>query len=118
MDIEGNPTSYNRPAAAVVGAQPTSVPNPYTSDHAPPLLPGDRIVQFGKRLFYICISLYGLKHFALYQVLLRSPRVSHEWFKIGLATTIGTCVCVRLIAVVPSRMVDTKGQIIRKLLNL
>jgi len=42
-----------------------------------------------KRLGYMGISLYGLKHFNFYRVVLHSPHVRHEWFKVGLASSIG-----------------------------
>lgn len=35
------------------------------------------------------ISAYGLQHFNFYRVILQSPHVRHEWFKIGLAATVG-----------------------------
>lgn len=42
-----------------------------------------------QRFVYMGLSLYGLNHFNVYQVILHSPHVSHEWFKVGLAATIG-----------------------------
>ena len=42
-----------------------------------------------QRLLSICVSIYGLQHFHVYHVLLHSPKIRHEWFKIGLASTIG-----------------------------
>ena len=75
MDIEGNPLISGRPV----------VHNPY----APPTR-GSRLFLLLQRGVYMGISLYGLQHFAFFGVLLRSPHVSHEWFKVGLACTIGT----------------------------
>jgi hypothetical protein len=79
MDIEGNPlispSNRGRP-----------IDNPYASDARK----GNRLFLMLQRCVYIIGSLYGLKHFAFYQVLLHSPHVSHEWFKVGLAGTIGT----------------------------
>jgi hypothetical protein len=43
-----------------------------------------------RRVFYMAISIFGLQHFKFYGVILRSPHVRHEWFKVGLATSIGT----------------------------
>jgi hypothetical protein len=43
-----------------------------------------------KRSVYMGISLFGLNHLDVYNVIVRSPNVRHEWFKIGLAATIGT----------------------------
>lgn len=42
-----------------------------------------------KRLTYMGASLWGLNHYNAYNVILRSPHVRHEWFKVGLAATIG-----------------------------
>jgi hypothetical protein len=76
MDIEGRPLVDNPYAASSSSAHPTS-----------PIL--KKIVQNLQRLLYMAISLYGLHHFQAYQAILRSPHVSHEWFKAGLAATIG-----------------------------
>jgi hypothetical protein len=43
-----------------------------------------------KRLTYMGGSGYALHRFQAYHVILQSPHVRHEWFKIGLAATIGT----------------------------
>lgn len=60
--------------------------NPYTV----PDPPMDSVYMFRmKRVLYMSISLFGLQKFKFYGVVLRSPHVSHEWFKIGLATCIG-----------------------------
>jgi hypothetical protein len=75
MDIEGRPLVDN-PYAASSSAPTTS-----------PVL--QKIVQNLQRILYMAVSLYGLHHFQAYQAILRSPHVSHEWFKAGLAATIG-----------------------------
>ena len=77
-DIEGN-------------ARPSAVPNPYYSDPSSGhlQLAGHDLFTIMKRLVYVGMSLYGLEHFNAYQVVLHSPHVSHEWFKIGLASTVG-----------------------------
>jgi hypothetical protein len=75
MDIEGRPLVDN-PYAASSSAPTTS-----------PVL--QKIVQNLQRILYMAVSLYGLHHFQAYQAVLRSPHVSHEWFKAGLAATIG-----------------------------
>ncbi len=42
-----------------------------------------------KRVLIISASLYGLDHFKVYHTVMHSPDVRHEWFKIGLAASIG-----------------------------
>lgn len=77
-DIEGNTSrpAINNPYAAVGG-------HPSNSSLA------NKVFTILKRLLYVGVSLFGLKHFDAYQVILHSPHVSHEWFKIGLAATVG-----------------------------
>ena len=72
------------------GNTTTSISNPYSSSTPPTPLPGDRILTFGKRCFYIIISFYILHYYHVYDAIFNSPKVSHEWFKVGLASTIGT----------------------------
>ena len=78
-DLEGN---ARRP---VGGAANTPVENPYTEETLRP----NELVEKAKRVLYIAVSVYGLDHFKFYGVIMRSPHVSREWFKVGLATTIG-----------------------------
>ena len=65
--------------------QPRPVENPYADD-----MPQNRALEKLKRLLYMAISHFGLDYFKFYGVILRSPHVRHEWFKVGLAATIGT----------------------------
>lgn len=54
-------------------------------------LPGRHPIVIMKRLTYSGISLYGLiQFFNIYNVILKSPHIGHEWFKIGLASSVGT----------------------------
>ena len=78
-DVEGNATRPPR------GGPNTPVENPYAGEPLPP----NELLEKAKRVMYIAISGYGLEHFKFYGVIMRSPHVSREWFKIGLATTIG-----------------------------
>ena len=64
------------------------VDNPF-SNHHPEALTQKRFIDKGQRILYIIISAYALHYFKFYGVILRSPHVRHEWFKIGLAFTIG-----------------------------
>jgi hypothetical protein len=76
-DVEGHPSNPYRVAAAggMGGGGELSRYHPLT---------------ILKRLTYMGASLYALHHFKAYSVIMRSPQVRHEWFKIGLAATIGT----------------------------
>lgn len=47
-----------------------------------------RQIQILKRLFYSTINIIVLRHFNVYHVIMQSPHVRHEWFKIGLACSI------------------------------
>jgi hypothetical protein len=75
-----------------IEGRPATTTNPYTG--GPPvnaLLPAHHPITILKRLCYMGVSLYGLKYLNAYRVILKSPHVRHEWFKIGLASSIGTC---------------------------
>jgi len=41
-----------------------------------------------KRTLYITLAVYGLHHLEAFTSILHSPRIRHEWFKIGLAGSI------------------------------
>ena len=86
-DLEGNAPRPSRGAAA-------PVENPYTAE---PSLPQNELLEKAKRILYIAVSWYGLEHFKFYGVIMRSPHVSREWFKVGLATTIGELVFVYMM---------------------
>jgi hypothetical protein len=105
-DIESNPkVSYTRVRTSDDtgnnATTPTSTTTSSTNHNTVPINPysdisprtktiADRILGYTKRLFYITISGFILHHFKLYQAIFYSPNISHEWFKIGLASTIGT----------------------------
>lgn len=69
----------------------TAVPNPYRGLGPNHDSPGNRAVDLLKRLIYLGISTYFLHRMNFVGAILRSPHVQHEWFKVGLAGTIGTC---------------------------
>lgn len=71
----------------IEGSRKPDVRNPYAESVALE----NQYIGYLRRLVYMGISLFGLRHFKFYGVLLRSPHVNHEWFKIGLACTIGAC---------------------------
>ena len=70
--------------------QPSGRPphNPYSAQ-APGALPPDHIVHKLKRIFYMGLSAYCLHYFKFYKALVKSPKVQHEWFQVGLACTVG-----------------------------
>jgi hypothetical protein len=61
-----------------------AVNNPY-SDMPPTMNP----VNVLRRGFYMGGSLYGLHYYDTYNTIMTSPKVSHEWLKVALATSIG-----------------------------
>jgi hypothetical protein len=67
------------------GSRPT-VPNPYNDQN---LLPPHHPFTIMKRIIYVSLSALALLHFKFYETILHSPNVQHEWFKVGLATTVG-----------------------------
>jgi hypothetical protein len=78
MDIEGRPlveNPYGAGGSAAASTQNAAI---------------NKIVVNLQRLVYMGISLYGLHQFDAYKAVFQSPQVSHEWFKVGLAATIGT----------------------------
>jgi hypothetical protein len=75
-DLEGNTRQSN-------------VANPYAGP-GPQLLTETRLINILKRLVYMSISGLALLKFNFFKVVLRSPHVDHQWFKVGLACTIGT----------------------------
>ena len=64
--------------------------NPYQGPEAGGVLPPNHFIHKAKRVIYIILSGYGLHHFKFFKTLLKSPNIRHEWFQIGLATTVGT----------------------------
>lgn len=67
------------------GSRP-AVSNPYTNQN---LLPPHHPFTIMKRIIYVAFSTLALLHFKFYHTILHSPNVQHEWFKVGLATTVG-----------------------------
>lgn len=70
-----------------------AVPNPYRGlgpNHA--TTGANMLVDKFKRMLYIGVSGFFLHRMNFWGAILRSPHVSHEWFKLGVAGTIGTFV--------------------------
>ena len=67
--------------------QQQQVNNPYSSGEIP-VLPPYHPINILKRGGYIGGAGYGLYKLNAHKAIFHSPRVSHEWFKIGLAGTI------------------------------
>mmetsp|Transcript_19000 Transcript_19000/g.40889 ORF Transcript_19000/g.40889 Transcript_19000/m.40889 type:complete len:185 (+) Transcript_19000:187-741(+) len=79
-DVEtSSSSSSNRPT--------TTMPsNPYQGQGT--LLPPDHIVHKLKRLLYIGGSGFVLHKFHFHTALVKSPKILHSWFQLGLACTI------------------------------
>jgi hypothetical protein len=69
-----------------VEQQPQTIRNPYSS--VPEILPPYHPFNILKRSCYIGGALFGLHKLRADQAIFHSTKVSHEWFKIGLAGTI------------------------------
>jgi hypothetical protein len=92
-DIEGNSIQYSRvPTTSSTTTQPTSsIENPYAESPRTKRTIADRILKYVKNIFYMTLSTYVLhRFFRFYDALFHSPYILHEWFKIGIALTIGT----------------------------
>lgn len=70
-----------RPSAAVQ--------NPYSSSGESAVLPVWHPINVLWRMLYMTLALWGLHFFEAYSKLMKDPNIRHEWFKIGLATTVG-----------------------------
>lgn len=66
---------------------------PFASN-APQPLPARHPLNILKRALYMGISLWGLHKFEVYHTILHSPDVQHEWFKIGLAASVGMSIAM------------------------
>ena len=53
------------------------------------------------RILWMGGSLYGLERMEAYHAIMHSPDISHEWFKIGLAASLGEfgshCFCTQVL---------------------
>jgi len=63
------------------------VNNPYGGNQRP-LTASEKLVNTIYRATVLIGSIYYLHTLELYVTVLRSPKISHSWFKIGLATSI------------------------------
>jgi hypothetical protein len=77
----------SRPTAASRGRQPNSPENPYAD--LPPPLPRWDPRAFLPRGLWMGGSLYFMHKMDVYHNIMRSPDIRHEWFKIGLACSVG-----------------------------
>jgi hypothetical protein len=67
----------------------TAVPNPYRGLGPNDNTAASQLVDKFRRVLYIGVSAYVLNRMNFWGAILRSPLVSHEWFKIGLGGMIG-----------------------------
>lgn len=70
--------------------RPSLIENPYSAAGNPHELGPYHPVNLLYRIGVMGGSLYFLHYWEVYSTVLRSPKVGHEWFKIGLAASIGT----------------------------
>jgi hypothetical protein len=64
--------------------------NPYAALGEPPRgLPPRHPLNIFKRSTIVGACLFGLHKFKVYETVMYSPKVRHEWFKIGLAASVG-----------------------------
>ncbi|KAL7466455.1 hypothetical protein ACHAXS_007777 [Conticribra weissflogii] len=82
LDLESSAPLRRRPVTA------TSTAAHGTVNHGPPGLPPRHPLQIMKRCAIIAGTCYGIHDLKVFHNLLHNPDVSHEWFKIGLATSI------------------------------
>jgi hypothetical protein len=78
-------TDVETSATRTDGSRP-AIPNPYNEQN---LMPAHHPLTVMKRIIYMAISAMALVHFKFYKTILHSPNIQHEWFKVGLATTVG-----------------------------
>ena len=62
---------------------------PFSALPPPNVLPARHPYNIVKRMTYISLSLYGLHVMEVWHQIFHSPRVDHQWFKIGLAVSVG-----------------------------
>ena len=65
------------------------VNNPYSTNGNAQHLQGLKVADKIYRIFVLGGSLYFLHTMEVYATVLTSPKVRHEWFKIGLAASVG-----------------------------
>lgn len=81
-------------APDIEGARPGDIPlNPYSGNNAP-FNDGDLIAFKLKCVLWMVVGCFFLDRLAFYPAIFHSPHIRHEWFKIGLAGTIGTLRCI------------------------
>lgn len=87
VDVEGRSTT------ATSGGGGGGVDNPYSDDGGLPPSTVPPYVDKLRRVIYMALSAYALTYFNFFRVLLKSPHIRHGWFQVGLALTVGTCLC-------------------------
>jgi len=64
--------------------------NPYAGPGPDMNASGNIWIDRGRRLAYIGVSSWILQRVSFFGAVLHSPHIRHEWFKLGIGTTIGT----------------------------
>ena len=63
--------------------------NPYRDLRPASILPPDHWYYKLKRTCILGLSIWGLHELRVWHAVMRSPDVNHEWFKAGVASSVG-----------------------------
>ena len=91
-DVESASLLRQRPGSGGAAALTTSNAAASSSSGVQPIgtLPPNHPYHKMIRIIIMVAALWGLHEFGVYHAILRSPKISHEWFKVGLASSVGT----------------------------
>mmetsp|Transcript_10774 Transcript_10774/g.21826 ORF Transcript_10774/g.21826 Transcript_10774/m.21826 type:complete len:99 (+) Transcript_10774:102-398(+) len=95
-DVESASLLRQRPGgAAAAGTSSTSNAAASSSSGVQPIqptgtLPPNHPYHIMQRIVIMGAALWGLHEFGVYHAILRSPKISHLAFKVGLACSVGT----------------------------
>ncbi|KAL7569965.1 hypothetical protein ACA910_021914 [Epithemia clementina (nom. ined.)] len=108
MEELGSSSSSATPSNNTQQQRPQQPPhNPYQQTGS---LPPNHFIHKARRVVYIILSGWGLHYFKFYQTLLKSPRIRHEWFQLGLASSVA-------ILMIKSYVETYDGKIKKKEIN-
>jgi hypothetical protein len=90
-----------RPGRRVLNTNHNNTNNPYANLPPPPIQSRYDPINIVQRSFWMLGSSYVLiHHLDVYTRVMTSPKVSHEWFKVGLGATTGKGVVLIVVLVV------------------
>lgn len=111
VQVEKAPQTQNQtnmPSRDIEGNAATTVNNPYSSQ-TPSSLGAYHPITLLKRCLYMSISGYVLiRYFNLYNVILQSPHVRHQWFKVALALNVALLTVKAYVEVFEGRVRKSK----------